>query len=237
MTAGEMHGHHRDVTGGWLRPAVFGASDGLVSNGALIAGVAGGAASVNAGTGAIILAGLAGLAAGAFSMAVGEYVSVASQAELAQAEINRERVELQRAPEAEKAEMAEVFVRRGVEPSLAREVVEQMSRDEEQTLEMHVREELGLDPHDLPSPVMAAGSSFLAFSIGAIIPVIPYLLGATSLWPSIVVTAVALLGVGSLVSRVTVRPWWYSGLRQVLLGGVAFGLTYLFGTLVGGGVG
>jgi VIT1/CCC1 family predicted Fe2+/Mn2+ transporter len=236
MTAGEIHGH-RDVTGGWLRPAVFGASDGLVSNGALVAGVAGGAAAVNAGTSAIILAGLAGLAAGAFSMAVGEYVSVASQAELAQAEIHRERIELRRAPEAEAAEMTQVFVRRGVEPTLARQVVEQMSRDEELTLEMHVREELGLDPNDLPSPVLAAGSSFLAFSVGAILPVIPYLLGATSLLPSILVTAIALLIVGALVSRITVRPWWYSGARQVLLGGVAFGLTYAFGSLVGGGVG
>jgi len=238
MTAGEIHGHyHRDVTGGWLRPAVFGASDGLVSDGALVAGVAGGAAAVNASTNAIILAGLAGLAAGAFSMAVGEYVSVASQTELAQAEINRERIELQRAPEAEKAEMAQVFERRGVEPKLARQVVEQMSHDEELTLEMHVREELGLDPNDLPSPFLAAGSSFLAFSVGAILPVVPYLLGATSLLPSILVTAIALLIVGALVSRITVRPWWYSGLRQVILGGVAFGLTYLFGSLVGGGVG
>ena len=240
MTAGELHGHHRDVTGGWLRPAVFGASDGLVSNGALIAGVAGGAAAVSPGTSAtsaIIVAGLAGLAAGAFSMAVGEYVSVASQTELAQAEINRERIELQRAPEAEQAEMAEVFVARGVEPKLARLVVQQMSHDAEKTLEMHVREELGLDPNDLPSPYLAAGSSFLAFSVGAVLPVIPYLLGATSLWPSVVVTVIALLGVGILVSRVTVRPWWYAGLRQVLLGGVAFGLTYLFGSLVGGSVG
>jgi vacuolar iron transporter family protein len=236
MTAGELHGH-RDVTGGWLRPAVFGASDGLVSNGALVAGVAGGVAATNAGTNAIILAGLAGLAAGAFSMAVGEYVSVASQTELAQAEINRERIELQRAPDAEKAEMAQVFVRRGVEPGLARQVVEQMSRDEEMTLEMHVREELGLDPNDLPSPWLAGGSSFLAFSVGAILPVIPYLLGATSLWPSILVTAIALMVVGMLVSRITVRPWWYSGLRQVLLGGVAFALTYVVGALVGAGVG
>jgi vacuolar iron transporter family protein len=236
MTAGELHGH-RDVTGGWLRPAVFGASDGLVSNGALVAGVAGGVAATNASTNAIILAGLAGLAAGAFSMAVGEYVSVASQTELAQAEINRERIELRRAPDAEKAEMAQVFVRRGVEPVLARQIVEQMSHDEEMTLEMHVREELGLDPNDLPSPWLAGGSSFLAFSVGAILPVIPYLLGATSLWPSIVVTAIALMIVGMLVSRITVRPWWYSGLRQVLLGGVAFALTYIVGALVGAGVG
>ncbi len=236
MTAGELHGH-RDVTGGWLRPAVFGASDGLVSNGALVAGVAGGVAATNASTNAIILAGLAGLAAGAFSMAVGEYVSVASQTELAQAEINRERIALQRAPDAEKAEMAQVFVRRGVEPGLARQIVEQMSHDEEMTLEMHVREELGLDPNDLPSPWLAGGSSFLAFSVGAILPVIPYLLGTTSLWPSIVVTAIALMIVGTLVSRITVRPWWYSGLRQVLLGGVAFALTYIVGALVGAGVG
>ena len=196
-----------------------------------------GVGASEASTRAVLVAGVAGLFGGALSMAVGEYVSVASQTELAQAEINRERIELQRAPEAEKAEMAQVFERRGVEPKLARQVVEQMSHDEELTLEMHVREELGLDPNDLPSPFLAAGSSFLAFSVGAILPVVPYLLGATSLLPSILVTAIALLIVGALVSRITVRPWWYSGLRQVILGGVAFGLTYLFGSLVGGGVG
>jgi VIT1/CCC1 family predicted Fe2+/Mn2+ transporter len=233
----EIHHDHRDVTGGWLRPAVFGASDGLVSNFALIAGVAGGTAAAGGSTSAVVLAGLAGLAAGAFSMAAGEYVSVASQSELAQAEIALERKELAERPDAELAEMTETYVRRGLDPELAALVAEQLSADPERALELHVREELGLDPFDLPSAMSAAVSSFLAFSVGALIPVLPYLLGATSLLPALVVSVVALFLVGVLVSRVTVRSWWFSGLRQLSLGGVAAAATYGFGSLVGSGLG
>ena len=238
MSPAEAHTGHRDVTGGWLRPAVFGASDGLVSNVALIAGVAGGTSAADAGgPTAVALAGLAGLAAGAFSMAVGEYVSVASQTELAQAEIEIERDELAHRPEAELAELTQMYVNRGLDQSLAAEVAEQLSRDDGRALEIHVREELGLDPFDLPSPWVAAISSFLAFSVGALIPVLPYLLGAQLLWPTLLVSFVSLFAVGVLVARITVRPWWYSGLRQMLLGGAAAALTYGFGTLVGGGLG
>jgi len=233
----EIHHDHRDVTGGWLRPAVFGASDGLVSNFALIAGVAGGTAAAGGSSSAVVLAGLAGLAAGAFSMAAGEYVSVASQAELAQAEIELERVELAERPEAELAELTETFVRRGLDPDLASMVAEQLSRDPEQALELHVREELGLDPFDLPSALSAALSSFLAFSAGALVPVVPYLLGAQTLLPALLVSMVALFAVGVMVSQVTVRTWWFSGLRQLALGGVAAAATYLLGTLVGAGIG
>ena len=233
----EIHHDHRDVTGGWLRPAVFGASDGLVSNFALIAGVAGGTAAAGGSSSAVVLAGLAGLAAGAFSMAAGEYVSVASQAELAQAEIELERVELAERPEAELAELTETFVRRGLDPDLASMVAEQLSRDPEQALELHVREELGLDPFDLPSALSAALSSFLAFSAGALVPVVPYLLGAQTLLPALLVSMVALFAVGVLVSQVTVRTWWFSGLRQLALGGVAAAATYVLGTLVGAGIG
>ncbi len=233
----EIHHDHRDVTGGWLRPAVFGASDGLVSNFALIAGVAGGTAAAGGTSSAVVLAGLAGLAAGAFSMAAGEYVSVASQAELAQAEIELERVELAERPEAELAELSETYVRRGLDPELAALVAEQLSRDPELALELHVREELGLDPFDLPSARSAAVSSFLAFSVGALVPVFPYLLGAETLLPALVVSMVALFAVGVLVSQVTVRTWWFSGLRQLALGGVAAGATYVLGSLVGSGIG
>lgn len=142
-------GHeHADVTGGWLRPAVFGVMDGLVSNFALIAGVSGAGALPRT----VALTGLAGLVAGAFSMAAGEYVSVASQSESAQAELDLERLELQRNPEGERAELAQVYIDRGVDPQLALEVARQMSRDPVDALRVHALEELGVDPAELPSP-------------------------------------------------------------------------------------
>jgi VIT1/CCC1 family predicted Fe2+/Mn2+ transporter len=231
--SGEIHHQHRDVTGGWLRPAVFGAMDGLVSNFALVAGLAGGSASSSV----IVLAGLAGLAAGAFSMAAGEYTSVASQSELARAEIEVERRELARRPRSEQAELAHVYMARGLDPALAREVARQLHRDPEQALRVHAREELGVDLLTLPSPLLAAGSSFGSFAVGAIVPVLPYLFGASNLLPSLVVSLLALFACGVLVSAVTTRPWWYSGLRQLLLGAAAAGLTYGFGSLVGMGLG
>lgn len=233
----EIHHSHRDVTGGWLRPAVFGVSDGLVSNFALIAGVAGGTTAAGADTNAVILAGFAGLAAGAFSMAAGEYVSVASQSELAQAEIELERTELEARPEAEQRELAETYERRGLDPELATQVAAQLSRDKASVLEVHVREELGLSPYDLPSGISAAVSSFLSFSVGAMIPLLPYLFGATTLAVSLVLSLAALFGVGVLVSQITVRSWWFSGARQLVLGGAAAGLTYAIGTWVGTGLG
>ncbi|MFH0244822.1 VIT1/CCC1 transporter family protein [Streptomyces sp. HK10] len=224
---------HRDVTGGWLRPAVFGAMDGLVSNLALMTGVAGGDVDRTV----IIISGLAGLAAGAFSMAAGEYTSVASQRELVLAELDVERRELRRNPEGEQQELAELYVGRGVEPGLAAKVAEQLSRDPEQALEIHAREELGVDPGELPSPAVAAVSSFGAFAVGALIPVLPYLLGAAALWPAVLVALFGLFLCGVLVSKITVRPWWYSGLRQLTLGGAAAAVTYGLGTLFGVAVG
>ncbi|MFD3420302.1 VIT1/CCC1 transporter family protein [Streptomyces decoyicus] len=224
---------HRDVNGGWLRPAVFGAMDGLVSNLALMTGVAGGALSQQT----IIITGLAGLAAGAFSMAAGEYTSVASQRELVQAELDVERSELRKHPADELDELAALYVSRGVEPVLARRVAEQLSRDPEQALEIHAREELGIDPSDLPSPTVAALSSFGSFALGALLPVLPYLLGASAIWPAVLLALVGLFACGAVVARVTARSWWFSGLRQLVLGGAAAGVTYalgaLFGTVVG----
>ncbi|MFI7442018.1 VIT1/CCC1 transporter family protein [Nonomuraea indica] len=225
----EQHHQHRDVTGGWLRPSVFGAMDGLVSNFALIAGVAGGTSD----TTIILLAGGAGLAAGAFSMAGGEYVSVASQRELALAEIAVERRELERHPEAEQAELAQALVDQGVAPDTAAEVAAQISRDPERALRVHSRNELGVDPADLPSPTVAAVSSFLSFAAGAILPLVSYLFGVAELWVSAVVSCVALFGAGALVSTVTARTWWYSGLRQLLVGALAAGLTFALGNLIG----
>lgn len=225
----EIHHEHRDVNGGWLRPSVFGAMDGLVSNFALIAGVAGGSDDPTI----IALAGVAGLAAGAFSMAGGEYVSVASQRELALAELDVERRELERHPEAERAELAQTFVARGVDPELAAQVAEQISRNPEQALEIHAQTEFGVDPHDLPSPKVAAISSFLSFSAGAILPLLPYLFGVTSLYLSAVLSCVALFAAGAVVSRVTARTWWFSGLRQLVVGALAAALTFALGNLIG----
>ncbi|MCX4630412.1 VIT1/CCC1 transporter family protein [Streptomyces sp. NBC_01443] len=224
---------HRDVNGGWLRPAVFGAMDGLVSNLALMTGVAGGAVAPQT----VVITGLAGLAAGAFSMAAGEYTSVASQRELVLAELDIERQQLLGHPIDEMEELAELYVSRGVEPALAREVAMQLSRDPDQALEIHAREELGIDPDDLPSPTVAAVSSFGSFALGALLPVLPYLLGATSLRPAVLLALAGLFACGAVVSRVTARTWWYSGLRQLLLGGAAAGVTYVLGTWIGGAVG
>ncbi|MEU9956895.1 VIT1/CCC1 transporter family protein [Streptomyces sp. NPDC050982] len=224
---------HRDVSGGWLRPAVFGAMDGLVSNLALMTGVAGGAVSHRT----IVITGLAGLAAGAFSMAAGEYTSVASQRELVEAELDVERRELRKYPKDEERELAELYQARGVEPGLAREVARQLSKDPEQALEIHAREELGIDPGDLPSPSLAAVSSFGSFALGALLPVLPYLLGATALWPALLLAFLGLFACGAIVARVTAKSWWYSGLRQLALGGAAAGVTYALGTLFGTAVG
>jgi VIT1/CCC1 family predicted Fe2+/Mn2+ transporter len=225
--------HHRDVTGGWLRPAVFGAMDGLVSNFALMAGVAGGAAVMGESRTAVVLAGLAGLAAGAFSMAAGEYTSVASQSELAEQEFENERRELTRNAEGEAKELAQIWVRRGVDLELAEQVAEQLGRNPEAALEVHAREELGMAPGELPNPWLAAGSSFLAFTVGALIPVLPYLLGATTLLWSAVLSVIGLFGAGALVSRVTARSWWFSGLRQLIVGVLAAAVTFGIGSLVG----
>ncbi|HEX6249542.1 MAG TPA: VIT1/CCC1 transporter family protein [Nocardioidaceae bacterium] len=228
-------GHeHPDVTGGWLRPAVFGVSDGLVSNVALIAGVAGGTGGDSQ---AVILAGLAGLAAGAFSMAVGEYTSVASQSEAAAREVEREREEIVRNPEGEIAELAAMYRGKGLDAELASKVARQIHQDVDNAVEVHAREELGVDPHDLASPMLAAVSSFLAFALGALVPLVPYFFGAATFWPGLLFTLVALFGAGAVVTQMTTRPWWYGGTRQMLLGAAAAGLTYAVGSAVGANLG
>jgi VIT1/CCC1 family predicted Fe2+/Mn2+ transporter len=231
-TIGHEHG---DVTGGWLRPAVFGAMDGLVSNFALIAGIVGGTSGTQ--THEVILAGLAGLAAGAFSMAAGEYTSVASQAEYTQAEIEIERREIRLRPKAEEAELAQMYIARGIDEQLATAMAKQVHEDPEVAVAVHSREEFGADPDHLPRPLLAAGSSFVSFAIGAALPLLPFLLGVSSLWPAIVISLLALFGCGALVSRLTVRTWWFGGLRQLVLGGAAAGLTYLIGQAVGSSIG
>lgn len=225
----EKHHSHRDVTGGWLRPAVFGAMDGLVSNFALIAGVVGAA---GAGRGAV-LAGFAGLVAGACSMAAGEYTSVKSQTELMRAEIAVERRELARNPEGEQAELAALYRARGLDAELADQVAAGLSANPEQALRVHVREELGVDPDDLPSPYVAAASSFCAFAAGALVPLVPFLFGASGMMVALILSVVALFVSGAAVARMTARPWWLGGLRQLTLGVAAAAITFALGHLLG----
>jgi VIT1/CCC1 family predicted Fe2+/Mn2+ transporter len=229
-THGHDHGHHhRDVSGGWLRPAVFGAMDGLVTNVSLIAGVGGGGGSAHT----IVLTGLAGLAAGACSMAAGEYVSVSSQNELIQAEVNKERLELENNPVFEQAELATMLRARGVSAATARQAAAEISAHPEKALAVHALEELGVDPGELPSPAVAAGASLASFAVGAIIPLIPYLAGLNVLAVALGFGAVAAIAGGGLVARLTDRPFWRGAVRQLVLGAFAVAITYLIGMAVG----
>jgi vacuolar iron transporter family protein len=221
--------HHADVSGGWLRPAVFGAMDGLVTNIALIAGVGGGGVSSKS----VVLTGFAGLVAGAISMGLGEYTSVRTQNEQVAHEVAKERHELERNPEVEAEELAMMWINRGLPPDLARQVATAVGRNPDEALRVHAQEELGVNPHEMPSPWVAAISSFLCFSIGALVPLLPYLFGATALWLSVAVGGVGLFLAGAVTARFTSRTWWTSGLRQLVLGVAAAGATYLIGKLIG----
>ena len=206
--------------------------DGLVTNVSLIAGVGGGGGAQHI----IVLTGLAGLAAGAFSMATGEYVSVSSQNELVEAEVRKERHELEIHPDAEREELAAMLRHRGIDPSLADQVAQQVSTNPEEALGMHVREELGVDHHELPSPLTAAGASLATFAVGALIPLLPYLLGYDLLWAALGLAAVAAFIGGGLVARLTDRPFLRGALRQLGLAALAAGVTYLIGSVVGASV-
>lgn len=229
---GEIHHAHRDVNAGRLRPAVFGAMDGLVSNGALIAGVAG----ANTSTHQVLLAGFAGMLAGSFSMAVGEWTSVASQTALVQAEIEKERAEIARSPAAEERELAGLFRRRGLSRELADRVAGEVSKDPDEAWRVHVREELGVDPDEQPSPYVAAGLSFVTFALGAVVPIVPYLLGAHTLIWSVVLGAVLLLAMGGAVAQFTHRSPVIGAIRQLALGAVTVAVVYGVGHAIGTGV-
>jgi VIT1/CCC1 family predicted Fe2+/Mn2+ transporter len=219
------------VRGGAARAAVFGVSDGLVSNLALILGVAG----AHPGAGLVRLAGLAGLIAGACSMAAGEYVSMRAQRELFERELDLERAEIRRWPDAERRELAVLYERRGVEPGLAEDLATAMMRDPERALDAHAREELGLDPDELGSPWQAAASSFLSFAVGAIIPLAPFLAlsGTAGVVAAAAVSGAATFAIGGSLSLFTGRSWVWSAARQLLISAVAAGLTYSIGTAVG----
>ncbi len=224
------HGHHhRDVSGGWLRPAVFGAMDGLVTNVSLIAGVGGGGGSGHT----IVLTGLAGLVAGACSMATGEYVSVSSQNELILAEVDKERLELEHHPRAEQAELAGMLRARGVSAATAKQAAAEISEYPDKALAVHALEELGVDPAELPSPVVAAGASLASFAIGAVIPLFPYLIGLNLLAVALGLAAVAAVAGGGIVSRLTDRPFWRGAIRQLVLGAAAAAITFGIGAAVG----
>jgi VIT1/CCC1 family predicted Fe2+/Mn2+ transporter len=225
---------HRNLQGGGARAAVFGISDGLVSNVALILGVAG--ASSTGGT--VRLAGLAGLVGGAFSMAAGEYVSMRAQSELMERELEVERNAIHAEPEAERRELAAIYERRGLAAELAAELSTQMMRNPEIALETHAREELGIDPEETGNPVQAAGSSFIMFAIGALIPLIPWFFahGTVAILWSVALGAVGAFAVGAALAYFTRRSWLWSAIRQLIIAAAAAGVTFSIGHLVGGGV-
>ena len=229
LAAGWSH-RHRDVSGGWLRPTVFGAVDGLVTNASLIAGLGGGGVAART----IVLTGAAALVAGAFSMGTGEYISVTNQNELVHAEVAVERRMHARFPAAEQAELADTFRGYGADPDTAARMAAAVSQDPDAALRVHTREELGVDPFELPSAVLAGISSLVAFSLGALIPLLPYLAGLHVLAAALGIAAVALLAGGMVVGRLTGRPFLRSGLRQLALGGFAVAVTFAVGSLIGG---
>lgn len=223
--------HHRNVQSGGARAAVFGISDGLVTNVSLILGVAGAHPA-----GSIVrLSGLAGLVAGAFSMASGEFVSMQAQRELLERELDVEREAIAQSPAAERGELVAIYERRGISPPLAKELADMMMRDPQTALETHAREELGIDPTSLGSPVTAALSSFATFALGALLPLIPWLLGRGNgaLVASIVIGAVAALSVGAVLGVLTERSPVKGAARQLFVAIVAAGITFGVGRAVG----
>jgi VIT1/CCC1 family predicted Fe2+/Mn2+ transporter len=230
--SGALERRHRGLaSGGNLRAAVFGINDGLVSNASLILGVAGAAANDSV----ILLSGVAGLLAGAFSMAAGEYVSVRSQREMYEYQIALEREELAAYPEEEAAELALIYRARGLAAQDAERLAQAMIADPTRGLDALAREELGLNPTELGSPWGAAVFSFASFAAGALIPLLPYLLrpGASALQAAVTLTAVALFAVGATLSLFTGRPAVPGGLRMLGIGAAAGAATYAIGAMLG----
>lgn len=234
---GEIHvidHSHRDVTGGVPRAMVFGANDGLVSNVSLILGMAGASADGDV----VRLAGIAGLIAGAVSMAAGEYISMRAQVELIERELDLERTELKRNPDLELEELAIAFERKGIPPESARKVAAELSRDPDRALEAHAREELGIDPGAVGSPVGASIGSFVAFSLGASIPLAPWLVtdgnGATV--TSVLLALVAAAALGGVLAAMTTKRIAFGALRQAAIAAVASAVTFGIGSALGVGV-
>lgn len=210
---------------------MFGVSDGLVSNIALVLGVAGAGPS----PAVVRLAGIVGLLGGAFSMAAGEYVSMKAQKELLEAELEMERVEIARRPDMERDELAQIYRDRGVDPAVADRLAAEMMSSPELALQTHAREELGIDPANLGQPVSAAGTSFVTFAGGAVIPLLPWFFttGATAVAASVVLGAIGAIAVGGALARFTGRSPVVAALRQVGIAGFAAGVPYALGALLG----
>jgi VIT1/CCC1 family predicted Fe2+/Mn2+ transporter len=236
-TLGRIEGRHPALGGNALRAAVLGANDGLTSNLALVMGVAGAQLTSSA----ILITGLTGLLAGAFSMAIGEWISVQSARELYQRQVRTEAAEIRSVPDEEEEELALIYEAKGIPPDEARQVAKRLIADPGAALDAMVREELGLDPSTLGgSPYSAGASSFALFAIGAFIPLIPYLFagGAAAVVAAIVLAAAGLFVIGALITLLTGRSAVFSGTRQLVFGllaaGATFGLGRLIGTVVGG---
>jgi VIT1/CCC1 family predicted Fe2+/Mn2+ transporter len=223
--------HHRDVQGGAARAAVFGISDGLVSNVALILGIAGASTDPTF----VRVAGVSGLLAGAISMAAGEYVSLRAQAELVERELEIERRSIAENPEAETAELAAIYRERGLDPDHADQVAEGLMADPEVALEVHAREELGVNPAQLGNPMVASASSFGSFALGAFVPLVPWLGGGgnNAVWASVILGLSVAALVGAVLARLTERSVVRTVARQLLVVGGACGATYLIGTALG----
>ena len=238
---GHSHSHmvhdHRGVQDGTVRAAIFGISDGLVSNVALILGVA--AAAGAAGDGSVVIAGVSGLLAGAASMAAGEYVSMKAQNELIERELAIERESLKNNPKMELRELQAIYTQRGIDSDKALELAEAVHEDLEVALEVHAREELGVNPDDIGDPSAAAISSFIAFGIGAILPLIPWFLasGTVAMVSSVVVGLIAAALVGIALAVFTERSLVRTALRQVSWAAGACAITFVIGSLLGTTIG
>lgn len=226
---------HRTDKSGALRAAIFGVSDGLVSNTALVMGFAGSGVANST----VLFAGMAGLLAGAFSMGAGEYVSVASQTDLFRRELRLEAQELAEKPLEEQRELELLYRAKGLDADTARKTAAKIMSDPKTALDTLAREELGLDPDELGNPKKVAASSFAAFAVGAVVPVVPYvfLSGLTALWVAVALAVIAMVLVGGTVGRLSGLGVARSALRQLLVGGGAAGVTYVLGRLVGTGLG
>lgn len=229
----QAHLHnHRDVRSGSLRAAVFGFNDGLVSNVSLVLGTLG----AHPGGGVVRLAGLAGLFGGSFSMAAGEYISMSGQREVFERELAMEREELKRFPEAELKELEMIYIKRGISKDIAGQLAHELMSDPHVALVTHAREELGIDPGSLGSPMQAAFSSFVTFALGAFIPLIAFLGGTNSLQTALIaiaLTAVAALSAGAGLSFFTLRSPTFSAFRSLIICAVAGAVTFGIGSLVG----
>jgi VIT1/CCC1 family predicted Fe2+/Mn2+ transporter len=232
IAAGERR--HRSGAGNWLRATVFGVNDGLLSNLSLVMGVAGGTANKSF----VLLAGIAGMTAGAFSMASGEWVSIRSQRELYENELKIEKDELAAFPEEEREELELIYQAKGIEAAEAKSMVARIMSRPDIALDTLAREELGIDPGELGSPWIAAISSFLAFAVGASLPVIPFLLtsGTAALVIAASVSVIALFAVGAAISVFTGRNAAKAGFRMVAIGVLVSSVTFGIGKLVGVGV-